>query len=80
MYLVALAIAKRLNFRSLLSGAELSHLRTSLEKDGGILQHSYSVDDGHGRSSRLCIWNHPGSDITGMVARCEKVAGTMEQV
>ena len=38
------------------------------------------LPDGEGRESRLVIWSHPGSDVTGMVARCEKVAGTMEQV
>ena len=66
--------------RSLLSGAELARLRDALESDDGMLQHSFGRSDGHGRSSRLCLWNHPGNDITGMVGRCEKVAGTTEQV
>jgi len=66
--------------RSLLSGAELACLRDALESDDGMLQHSFGRSDGHGRSSRLCLWNHPGNDITGMVGRCEKVAGTTEQV
>ena len=69
-----------LYIRSLLSGEELLHLKSSLEHDEGILKHSYSVNDGCGRSSRLCLWNHPGNDITGMVGRCKKVTGTMEQV
>lgn len=59
---------------------ELSRLREALERDDGIMQHSYGRDDGHGRSIRMCLWFHPGNDITGMVGRCEKVAGTMEQV
>ena len=66
--------------RSLLSGEELSRLRSSLEGDSEILKYSYGVNDGHGRSCRMCLWNHPGKDITGMVSRCEKVAGTMEHV
>jgi len=66
--------------RSLLSGAELARVRDALESDDGILQHSFGRSGGHGRSSRLCLWNHPGNDITGMVGRCEKVAGTTEQV
>lgn len=66
--------------RSLLNREELSRLQTSLERDDGILKHSYSINDGHGRSSRLCVWNHPGNDMTGMIGRCEKVAGSMEQV
>ena len=28
----------------------------------------------------MIAWNHPGVDATGMVARCEKIAGACEQV
>jgi len=28
----------------------------------------------------LVIWSHPGNDVTGMLARSEKVAGTCEKV
>jgi len=28
----------------------------------------------------MILWNHPGVDVTGMVARCEKIAGSCEQV
>ena len=28
----------------------------------------------------MALWNHPGEDSTGMVGRCEKVAGTMEKL
>ena len=38
------------------------------------------VADGKGRSSRLSLWSHPGSDVTGMVGRCEKIVGTCEEV
>lgn len=67
-------------FRGILDSEEISKLRAALETDGGILQHAYFVNDGHGRRSKLCIWSHPGHDITGMVARSEKVVGTMENV
>ena len=66
--------------RSVLSGEELARLKDALEKDGGIMKHSYVVGDDSGRCNRMCLWNHPGDDITGMVARSEKVAGTMEKV
>ena len=66
--------------RSLLSKEEVTKLTDTLEGDNEIISHSYEVDDGHGRNSRLSLWNHPGNDITGMVGRCEKVAGTMDQV
>lgn len=51
-----------------------------LEREDGILQYSYTRDDGHGRQSRMCLWNQPGNDLTGMVGRCQKVAGTMEKL
>ena len=38
------------------------------------------VSDGQGGESRLTLWSHPGSDTTGMLVRCEKVAGTAEKV
>lgn len=67
--------------RSILSSAELARLKETLENDEeGVIQRAFGRDDGHGRSSRLCLWRHPGNDITGMVNRCEKVAGTMEEV
>lgn len=28
----------------------------------------------------MALWKHPGKDISGMIARSEKVAGTMEKV
>lgn len=66
--------------RSLLVPDELSKLKGYLEREDGILQFSYTRDDGHGRQSKMCLWNHPGTDITGMVGRCHKVASTMEQL
>lgn len=64
----------------MLSSEELSQVKRGLEDNGPLLQQSLAVADGSGRQSRLCLWNHPGSDVTGMVGRAEKVAGTMEQV
>lgn len=66
--------------KSLLSHEELNKLQGALENDDGVVKHSFNRDDGHGRQSRLCLWNQPGNDITGMLARCEKVAGTMEEL
>jgi ectoine hydroxylase-related dioxygenase (phytanoyl-CoA dioxygenase family) len=66
--------------RNVLDSEEISKLKDALETDGGILQHAYFVNDGEGGQSKLCIWSHPGHDITGMVARSEKVAGTMEKL
>ncbi|XP_062522569.1 L-proline trans-4-hydroxylase-like isoform X2 [Corticium candelabrum] len=61
--------------RNILDHEEISKLNDALETDGGIMQHAYFVNDGRGRRSKLCIWKHPGHDITGMVARSEKLLG-----
>ncbi|XP_003385392.2 PREDICTED: uncharacterized protein LOC100635181 [Amphimedon queenslandica] len=66
--------------KSLLSEAELRKLQASLESDSELLKHSYARADGSGRVSRMALWKHPGKDISGMIARSEKVAGTMEKL
>lgn len=63
-----------------MSKEEIEKLGTVLEEDGGIRDNAILLDDGHGRNSRLSVWSHPGKDITGMVARSDKVAGTIEEV
>jgi len=66
--------------RNLLDGEELNKLKTALEHDEGVLQKAYDIYDSDNpdkRATRLCLWNMPGNDITGMLARCNKVAGTM---
>ncbi|XP_011406309.2 PREDICTED: uncharacterized protein LOC100641267 [Amphimedon queenslandica] len=66
--------------RSLLNRPEVVKLQASLESDSELLKHSYGRDDGNGRISRMALWNHPGKDISGMIARSDKVAGTMEKL
>ena len=66
--------------RSLLKKDELSKLKEALEHDKGIMEHSYGRDDGEGGMVKVCLWNQPGDDITGIIARSEKMAGTFEQV
>ncbi|XP_046376306.2 L-proline trans-4-hydroxylase-like [Haliotis rufescens] len=66
--------------RGLLNTAELNKVKKALEENGEILKHSFGLSDGNNRKSRLCVWSHPGSDITGMVSRSERVAGTVEKL
>ena len=42
----------------------------------------FQLKDGSpdGKGSGLILYSHPGSDVTGMVARSEKVAGTCQEV
>ena len=55
--------------RGLLSNEEISKVRTFIETDEDIKRYSYGRDDGTGRIAKLCIWNYPGNDVTGVVAR-----------
>ena len=46
----------------------------------GVCKVIYTRDDGKGGNIRVALWNQPGNDVTGMVARSQKVAGTFEKV
>ena len=66
--------------RGLLDSQEVGKLQTALEHDDGVMTKHYGRDDGAGRVSKTVLWNHPGNDITGIIARSEKFAGTFEKV
>ena len=55
-------------------------MKRSVENEDGVIKHSYGRDDAHGRHTSITVWDHPGNDVTGALAKCNKVAGTMEQV
>ena len=59
---------------------ELSVLRSALESDEGIKEHAFSMSDGDGSHSKMCLWNHPGNDITGHIFRSRKMVDTAEEV
>ncbi|WAR30382.1 hypothetical protein MAR_032924 [Mya arenaria] len=65
--------------RGLFSTEEVAHIEKAII-EGPILNHSYGVDDGEGKKAHMVLWNHPGNDVTGMVGRCEKVAGSCEKL
>lgn len=65
--------------RNMLSKEEVVKVKTAVQDSKGIIRHSYSRSDGVGQS-RLCVWNHPGNDVTGMLVRSHRVASTMEQL
>ncbi|XP_067662633.1 L-proline trans-4-hydroxylase-like isoform X1 [Haliotis asinina] len=66
--------------RGLLDSVELKKVQECLEGSDAIMKHAYGVSDGEDRESKLCIWSHPGDDVTGMVGRCEKVVTTSEKL
>ena len=66
--------------RGLLSPAECARLERAVTCDGGIEEHAYGRDDGNGRRTRMALWNHPGNDVTGAIARIPRVRKTMERL
>ena len=64
--------------RGLLVPDEVSSLKKCLENSPDIQDHSYARADGLGSKSKLAVWNMAGDDISGLVARADKIAGTME--
>jgi hypothetical protein len=66
--------------KGLLQSDELQRLEESLTADSGIERYAYGRDDGMGRRTRMALWNHPGKDITGMIARVPKVSGLMGEL
>jgi hypothetical protein len=66
--------------RNLFSKEEVAHILRGLTETDSLTSRAWDLPDGEGRSSRLVIWSHPGHDVTGMVAKCEKVAGTAQKL
>ncbi|XP_012936209.1 L-proline trans-4-hydroxylase [Aplysia californica] len=64
--------------RSLLDSEETGRVREALESQDSVWKHSFGIKGKDGRLSRLCVWSNPGNDVTGVLARCEKMAGTCE--
>lgn len=66
--------------RKLLSNAEVIKVMEALQNNQSVTGRAWDLADGTGTASRLVIWNNPGHDITGMVARARKVAQTCEDL
>ena len=64
----------------LLDAEETQMLQEACRKDASLQQHAMDVKDSKGRRTNLSLWNHPGNDIYGVIARSERVAGSMEQL
>eukprot|EP00105_Crassostrea_gigas_P030683 XP_011453091.1 PREDICTED: uncharacterized protein LOC105346281 [Crassostrea gigas] len=69
-----------IKIRNFLDDAELQKVKEVLEHNQEITKHSYGIPDGTGRGCKMALWRHPGSDVTGMVARCEKVVDISEKL
>jgi ectoine hydroxylase-related dioxygenase (phytanoyl-CoA dioxygenase family) len=66
--------------RKMFNEEEMDLLLRTAKVDHNLLEHSFGVNDTAGRQSKLSLWNHPGDDIYGMIARCHRVVDAVEQL
>src|SRR5579862_5394347 len=69
-----------LMIRKLFDTEEMHLLLATAHADREMICHNFPVKDAAGRESKLSLWNHPGEDIYGMIARCRRVVEAMEQL
>ena len=64
----------------LLDSKEISLLAEAARADAAMQDAAMDVRDTRGRKTNLSLWNHPGDDIYGMIARSERVVNAVEQL
>lgn len=65
--------------RNLYGTEEMKLIQTAIELPEGVQRYKYGRSDGE-RPAGMCLWQHPGEDVTGVAVRVQKVAGTMEKL
>lgn len=63
-----------------LDAAETRLLQQACRADSRLQQQAMAVKDASGRRTNLSLWNHPGHDIYGMIARSERTVNAAEQL
>ncbi len=66
--------------RAFLDPEEIGLVRQAIAVDDAIRANVTRIRDGQGAATELALWNHPGDDIFGMVARAERVVAGMERL
>jgi ectoine hydroxylase-related dioxygenase (phytanoyl-CoA dioxygenase family) len=59
---------------------EIDLVRSMIETDPAIRRNVLKIADGDGGSTALALWNHPGEDVFGAIARSKRVAGGAEKL
>jgi len=65
---------------ALLDADEVKLVRGAAVSDDRLRENAMSALDSAGRSTNLTLWNHPGDDVYGAVARSRRVVDSMEQL
>lgn len=66
--------------RNIFNKEEITRIRSAFENPNGVMKHQYNIPSGDGRDIILSLWNNPGNDVTGMVARSEKIVNICEHL
>ncbi|SRR5258706_11824967 len=66
--------------RSMFDHEEADILRKTAKADAAFKKHAYDLKDGEGGTAKLVLWNKAGEDLYGMVARCERLVNSIEQL
>jgi len=85
---MALSDAQILAFRedgfvqvpAMFDAEEMRLLREAATADQSLREQALDRKDGEGGISKLAVWNHPGDDLYGMFARCDRVVTSMERL
>lgn len=67
-------------WNGLLDVEETALLREACQKDDVLHDRAMDIRDADGRRADLTLWNHPGDDIYGMIARSERLVCAVEQL
>lgn len=63
-----------------LDAEETNLLLDAAVSDRTMQDRAFSPKDAEGRESKLSLWNHPGDDIYGVVARSHRLVDSMEHL
>lgn len=66
--------------RGLFAPDEVALLSTAIRTDPAIAANTYARMDSKGASTELALWNHPGDDVFGAVARSARIVDSMEKL
>ncbi|HLF34066.1 MAG TPA: phytanoyl-CoA dioxygenase family protein [Cyclobacteriaceae bacterium] len=66
--------------KGLFDTREIDLLHRAAVEDRELDKHSFGRADGAGGTIRLSLWNHPGDNIYGMYARCNRIVNTAEKI
>jgi ectoine hydroxylase len=66
--------------RGLFDSEEVDLLARAAKEDRVLDQKSFGRNDGEGGNVRLSLWSEPGDNLYGMIARCQRIVGSMQQI